>query len=365
MFSGSTAAGMTVVAGGLLEVLSGGAASGSTINGGKEIVFSNGTEISATVGSGGTQIVSSGGTASDTTVASGGVLIVLKGGAAIDTTINSGGTAIVSSGGTFAVQAIAANSGTLINSGIVIIASGGTAIMNGSVRNSGTLFASGSSSLLEIVSGAVVSGGVAKVGNGIVEIQGASGENVTFLPNGNGALVLDGLGSAYTGRVSGFGGVGHTNSNQSIDFTSINFGSATLTYTRANSFNTSGTLTVTDGTHSATVTLVGAYSAGSFHSGADSQGHLVITDPVVVDGGSVGIDPAQIAFYAHATLAYTENRNNTGGTLTVIDGKNTANFALLGNYMAASFACAGNGGTLIYGFDPYSNSAGLLTHPHP
>jgi autotransporter passenger strand-loop-strand repeat protein len=310
--------------------------------------------------------VSSGGTASDTTVPSGGVLIVLKGAAAIDTTINSGGTAIVSSGGTFAVQAIAANSGTLINSGIVIIASGGTAIVNGSVRNSGTLFASGSSSLLEIVSGAVVSGGVAKVGNGIVEIQGASGENVTFLPNGNGALVLDGLGSAYTGRVSGFGGVGHTNSNQSIDFTSINFGGATLTYTRANSSNTSGTLTVTDGTHhSATVTLVGAYSAGSFQISADSQGHLVITDPVVVDGGSVGIDPAQIAFYAHTTLAYTENRNNTGGTRTVIDGKNTANFALLGNYMAASFACAGNGGTLITVSIHTVIQQDLLTHPHP
>jgi hypothetical protein len=50
--------------------------------------------------------------------------------------------------------------------------SGGTAIVNGIVTNSGTLFASGSGSVLEIANGAVVNGGVAKVGNGIVDIQG-------------------------------------------------------------------------------------------------------------------------------------------------------------------------------------------------
>jgi len=40
----------------------------------------------------------------------------------------------------------------------------------GAVHNSGgTLFASGASSLIEIVSGAVVSGGLVEVGNGTIE----------------------------------------------------------------------------------------------------------------------------------------------------------------------------------------------------
>jgi len=49
------------------------------------------------------------------------------------------------------------------------------------------------------------------------------------------------------------------------------------------------------------------------------------------------------------TLDYWMNSDNSGGTLTVSDGTHTANLALLGQYMASSFATAsdGHGGTLI------------------
>jgi hypothetical protein len=80
----------------------------------------------------------------------------------------------------------------------------------------------------------------------------------------------------------------------------------------------------------------------------------------VVNGGSVetgpgaafprqGIDLPNIAFGAHTTLAYAENNTNTGGTLTVTDGRHAASIALLGNYMAGSFVAAadGHGGTLV------------------
>jgi hypothetical protein len=64
-----------------------------------------------------------------------------------------------------------------------------------------------------------------------------------------------------------------------------------------------------------------------------------------------------------ADLAFGTNSNNTGGTLTVSDGTNTANLALLGQYTAASFAMAtdGSGGTLIH--DPPATLAQTLTHP--
>jgi hypothetical protein len=106
--------------------------------------------------------------------------------------------------------------------------------------------------------------------------------------------VLDGLGSAYKGRVSGFGsGVSaHSNHDQFIEFAQISSGGS-FSYTSANAANTSGTLKVVSGGVSATVTLVGHYSAGDFAS-STVDGHMKITDPAafaqdaVFGGGSVG-----------------------------------------------------------------------------
>jgi hypothetical protein len=52
---------------------------------------------------------------------------------------------------------------------------------------------------------------------------------------------------------------------------------------------------------------------------------------------------------ASATLGYSPNSDNSGGTLSVGDGSNTALIALIGQYSAASFALAsdGHGGTLL------------------
>jgi len=62
-------------------------------------------------------------------------------------------------------------------------------------------------------------------------------------------------------------------------------------------------------------------------------------------------------------VRYVANSNNTGGTLTVSDGTNTANLGLFGQYTAASFAMAtdGSGGTLIH--DPPATVAQTLTQP--
>ena len=163
----------------------------------------------------------------------------------------------------------------------------------------------------------------------------AQRRRVSFLSGGSGGLQLDGTGSAYSGKISGFGGSGHSNHNQSIDFTAISAAGASFTYTSGNTSNTSGTLSVTDGTHSATVVLVGSYSSGNFVSGSDSSGHLLITDPQVVSGGLV----------------------LTGTT------SHTANLALLGNYMAGSFATTGGGqaGMLTSGTQQADQPP--LTHP--
>ena len=77
------------------------------------------------------------------------------------------------------------------------------------------------------------------------------------------------------------------------------------------------------------------------------------------------IDLAAIGFGANTTLGYTPNNTSTGGTLTVSDGTHTASIALLGQYMAASFATAsdGHGGTLVTD-PPVVATQTLLAQPH-
>ena len=167
--------------------------------------------------------------------------------------------------------------------------------------------------------------------------------------------------------MSGFGNGGNT--SQSIDLTNIAFnGNVSRSYSGN---TTSGVLTVTSGaTVVAKINMVGNYTTSSFKLGADSSGHVQITDPpnsasntasssTVTSGGSNGtsfIDKAStfsdtlagfwphdhtglpgIGFGAHTTLGYSEDSGDAGGTLPDTDGTHGAKLALLGNYMAASF----------------------------
>jgi hypothetical protein len=63
-----------------------------------------------------------------------------------------------------------------------------------------------------------------------------------------------------------------------FDLSAVNFASATKGYAGNSS---SGTLTVDDGTHSASFVLLGNYTAASFNLGPESGGGTgtVVTDP--------------------------------------------------------------------------------------
>ena len=77
------------------------------------------------------------------------------------------------------------------------------------------------------------------------------------------------------------------------------------------------------------------------------------------------IDLPDIAFDAQTTLGYLSDSNSAGGTLSVADGMHSANIALLGNYMASSFAMAsdGHGGTLVAA-EASQPDQSLLSNPH-
>jgi hypothetical protein len=153
------------------------------------------------------------------------------------------------------VSGLVTDAGTLVLNGTTSVRAsatletlaGGTALLGGAVTNSGTLYASGAHSLVEILGGAVVTGGgIAKVDNGILNIS-ASGvaEDVVFVAGGTGRLELadnPGDTSAFAGHISGFG----QNVHQYIDLTEVAFTSA-VSASYSSSTASSGVLTVTSG----------------------------------------------------------------------------------------------------------------------
>ena len=307
---------VTIGSGATVEFIAGATFSGGTAHGVTLEVLSGATDFGGTVFPSATLLeVFSGGLASGAVISSGGREIVFAGGTDIGATITSGGTEIVSAGGTGIVTTSIASGGMLET---VKRRHRDRERHRPQFRHA---LASGSGSLVEIVSGAVVSGGAVKVGNGIVDVLSGGTANVAFLSTGSGGLeIADTLAStsAFTGVVSGFGGANHANHDQFVDLVGVAFNSGQITSSYA-SAGGSGTLTVLSGGQVvASIEFVGNYSAGNFHITAGISGTVKITDPGVVNGGSVevgngqafpqhGIDLPNIAFGAQTTLAYSEN----------------------------------------------------------
>ena len=118
--------------------------------------------------------------------------------------------------------------------------------------------------------------------------------------------------------------------------------------------------------------LFGASSANvSFAPAADGTLKLdascKFTGNISGFGGQDSIDLSDIAFGARTTLGYTQNQNNTEGTLVVGDGVHTADLALFGSYIAGAFATSpdGHGGTLVSDPLPFAPASPLsLANPH-
>jgi hypothetical protein len=113
---------------------------------------------------------------------------------------------------------------------------------------------------------------------------------VTFASGGGGTLQLD-ASVSFGGLVAGFGASDH------LDLGDIAFGSGThVSFTEAAN-NLSGTLTVTDGIHTANIALLGQYTAAQFTSASDGHGGTLIGDPPVVATNDT--NPAAILVAPH------------------------------------------------------------------
>lgn len=153
------------------------------------------------------------------------------------------------------------------NSGTLEATGSGGLVVDSALANTGSLWADGGNlTLLGNVSG---SGSATISGVATLEFGAASSANVVFAALGDGMLKLD-QSSAYTGSVSGF------NAGDRLDFADVQYGAATLVYA-ANEAGTGGILTLSDGTHTAHISLVGQYSAAGFHMAADLTLDTVLT----------------------------------------------------------------------------------------
>jgi len=193
------------------------------------------------------------GSATSTTTDSGGVQDVTVGATAIGATVSAGG--------------IQYDAGTA--SGTVL--SGGVEAVYGSAAN--TTVGDGGNELA--LSGGIIGG--ATISGGTLDLQsGSTAGSSTISFAGGGTLKLDAT-AAYGFLLAGF------TVPDAIDFSAINFASATKGYVG----NTqSGTLTVGDGNHSASILLLGNYTAASFNLGPESGvgTGTVVTDPPMLNG---------------------------------------------------------------------------------
>jgi len=186
----------------------------------------------------------------------GGSLMLINGG----TIVADGGNALVIDTGANAIT----NTGTIQATGL-----GGLEIV-GSIVNSGTLLTNGSSIL--IGGNLTGSGDVLVSGISSVEFAAGSGNDVVLDAGASGLIVFNDA-DTFTGNISGF------DFNDQIDLRDVVFDPNTgLSY--LDNGNGSGVLTITDGTRSIQIAMLGAYQTADFVMASNGQGGLLLTNHV-------------------------------------------------------------------------------------
>ena len=158
---------------------------------------------------------------------------------------------------------------TVTNAGLIEATGDGVCIIKSAVNNTGPLEADGGTLMLEA---AVTGSGTVAVAAGSIVITNAHAKETVTFTGQNGTLELD-QSQTFSGAVDGFSLIGQT----MLDLRDIGFVSPNeATYSGTAK---SGVLTVTDGTHTAHIHLVGDYTGSTFVASSDGNGGVDIVDP--------------------------------------------------------------------------------------
>jgi hypothetical protein len=183
-------------------------------------------------------------------------------------TLNLTNAGTIDASGTHALT-VDTGSNSILNSGVLEASGSGGMVVASAIANSGVLWANGAYLTLEDdVSG----NGVAKIdGAGTLDFAATSTANVVFGAGAAGTLKLEDS-FHFNGAISGFAG------SDTIDLADL-FGATSLSY-HENAAGTGGTLSVSDGSATVNLSLLGLYSADNFSIVPDhAKGTAVVYVP--------------------------------------------------------------------------------------
>jgi hypothetical protein len=162
------------------------------------------------------------------------------------------------------------------DAGVAIIGAGhtlsnaGTLTLSAAVKNSGLIIAMAGTLT---VGGAVTGAGKLTIAGGTADFTSTFTEGVTFAAGSTGVLGLA-HSQTYGGTIAGFSKTGAN----ALDLGDIAYVKGTTIATFSGTA-TSGTLTVTDGTHTAKIKLTGDYRTSVFTTSSDGHGGTLVVDP--------------------------------------------------------------------------------------
>lgn len=390
--AGGLAENVVVSSGATLEILSGAMVSGATVQKGGEIVVHGGTLSGLTVRGGFVtgDIVGPGVTQSGDVISSGGVQTVLKDGRAVSTTILQNGSQTVSGAAFFAVVS-AFGTQAVVNGGYAsgceiagfaqqevesggrafrtVVDSGGSVVVdNGGitqgVRGTEHVFSGG---LVEYTTILIhqelfLEAGARSIGS-VVSSGGTLGLVLTSAVNGavtGRAHLAKGVTVAAGAQISVYVEKGASLSNLALgkgDYLSVDLGGVARNIT----VGSGGTVLVYSGATASGTKLAGGietvfsggHVAGAVTFGAHAKLRVEGAPPAGLTlSGFKATDTLDLAGLHYASgmkLSFLANKTKTGGTLTISSGTHHAGILLFGQYAAAGFKLAddGGGGTSI------------------
>ena len=179
-------------------------------------------------------------------------------------TLHNSGTIIASGRNALTIDT---GANVVINSGTLGATGSGGLVIYSDITNSGLLWVNSSSITIDgNVSG---TGSALMDGVATFEMGGVFGENITLGAGARATLKIYHA-ADFSGTVAGLDG------DDVLDLADLAFdGNTTLGYT-ANTNNKGGTLTASDGTHTASIDLLGQYMTSSFAMSADGVGGTLI-----------------------------------------------------------------------------------------
>ena len=166
------------------------------------------------------------------------------------------------------VLTIDTGSNTITNAGVIEASNRGKATVASAITNTGTLEANGGTLTLQA---AVTGAGAVDVVAGTLDIANANAAEAVAFTGRSGQLELD-QSQTYNGQVSGFSTSGRT----SLDLRDIGFVSASEATFSGTAKG--GILSITDGTHTAAIKLVGDYLNSTFTASSDGKSGVTVVD---------------------------------------------------------------------------------------